>query len=219
MVGWFKFDAVKKQTFIKHLKIKKMKKFKMKNLMFVSALLALVVFTSCKKEAVESNLASEIGAETHQIMLNEAGFERIVTSPLNTAYDEDYYSSGVIEYRLDGEVLATVDFGAGDTEEDAALFQNGKKTMIKKKKGTKGIKGKKGKKGKKDDYKKVIVDPIVKTNNCAYIVSGIIKYYDIDNGDWLATVDFGDGTCDTLATKYYPVNGGIDSTTFHVGLY
>ena len=47
---------------------------------------------------------------------------------------------------------------------------------------------------------KVIVTPLVTTADCTYIVEGIIKYFDED-GKWLATIDYGDGTCDNIATK------------------
>ena len=56
-------------------------------------------------------------------------------------------------------------------------------------------------KGKKSKYKKVIVEPIIKSDECDFIVSGIIKYYKVKSGDWVATVDFGDGTCDDIAIK------------------
>ena len=51
-------------------------------------------------------------------------------------------------------------------------------------------------------------------SNCAYNpVEGTIKYFDIKNGKWLATIDFGDGTCDTLATK---ITAKGDTINFHV---
>ena len=55
--------------------------------------------------------------------------------------------------------------------------------------------------GKKSKYKKVIVEPLVKSDDCGYIISGIIKYYDYNSGAWVATIDFGDRTCDEWATK------------------
>ena len=36
-------------------------------------------------------------------------------------------------------------------------------------------------------------------------VSGLFEYYDID-GNWVASIDFGDGTCDQWATKTWDVN-------------
>ena len=45
----------------------------------------------------------------------------------------------------------------------------------------------------------MIVEPIVKLENCEYIVAGIIDFYEGDQ--WVATLDFGDGTCDEWATK------------------
>ncbi len=36
-------------------------------------------------------------------------------------------------------------------------------------------------------------------------VSGLFEYYDLDNY-WVASIDFGDGTCDEWATKSWDVN-------------
>ncbi len=49
------------------------------------------------------------------------------------------------------------------------------------------------------DFKKVITDPLVKVDGCDYIVAGVIKFFKKDK--WVATIDFGDGTCDEWATK------------------
>jgi len=62
-------------------------------------------------------------------------------------------------------------------------------------------------------YTEVEVSPIVKSN-CYFQewdkevltpVSGIFEYYDSDN-NWVASIDFGDGSCDQWATKTWDVN-------------
>ena len=62
-------------------------------------------------------------------------------------------------------------------------------------------------------YTEVEVSPIVKTS-CYFAqwdktimtpVSGLFEYYDSAN-NWVASIDFGDGTCDEWATKTWDVN-------------
>ena len=62
-------------------------------------------------------------------------------------------------------------------------------------------------------YTEIEVSPIVK-KSCYFAewdktimtpVSGLFEYYDVDN-NWLASIDFGDGTCDQWATKSWDVN-------------
>lgn len=62
-------------------------------------------------------------------------------------------------------------------------------------------------------YTEVEVSPIVKTN-CYFAqwdktvltpVSGLFEYFDA-NGNWVASIDFGDGSCDEWATKSWDVN-------------
>ena len=62
-------------------------------------------------------------------------------------------------------------------------------------------------------YTEVEVTPIVKTS-CYFAqwdktimtpVSGLFEYYD-SNNNWVASIDFGDGTCDEWATKSWNVN-------------
>ncbi len=48
-------------------------------------------------------------------------------------------------------------------------------------------------------FDKVITKPLVKITGCDYIVEGTIEYQ--MNGTVVALVDYGDGTCDNLATK------------------
>ena len=62
-------------------------------------------------------------------------------------------------------------------------------------------------------YSEIEVNPIVKIN-CYFQdwdkdvmtpVSGLFEYYDSD-GNWVASIDFGDGTCDEWATKTWNVD-------------
>ena len=62
-------------------------------------------------------------------------------------------------------------------------------------------------------YAEIEVNPIVKTS-CYFAqwdktimtpVSGLFEYYD-ENNNWVASIDFGDGTCDEWATKSWDVN-------------
>ena len=62
-------------------------------------------------------------------------------------------------------------------------------------------------------YTEIEVNPIVKIT-CYFSnwdkdvmtpVSGLFDYYDTDD-NWVATIDFGDGTCDEWATKTWDVD-------------
>lgn len=46
---------------------------------------------------------------------------------------------------------------------------------------------------------KMIIKPLVKPEDCLYIVEGTIEFYDGDK--IVAIIDFGDGECDNIATK------------------
>ncbi len=51
----------------------------------------------------------------------------------------------------------------------------------------------------KNTYTKNILIPLERIDGCDYVVKGKIEY--IKNGSVVATVDFGDGECDDIATK------------------
>jgi hypothetical protein len=167
----------------------------MKKVFLSLTLIAGIALVSCEKEKVESNFTSEASSETETLRLPESGYDMNVTETL-TKSSGDVYTSGVIEYTKNGNVLATFDFGAGEEDKAARYEKDGKSYDCSLEKEEKDW-DKKEKKG----YKKVIIEPIVKSDDCGYIVSGIIKYYDMKTGEWTATVDFGDGTCDDSAIK------------------
>jgi len=69
-----------------------------------------------------------------------------------------------------------------------------------------------------DGYTEIEVDPIEKID-CYFEqwdktimtpVSGLLEYYD-ENNIWVASINFGDGTCDQWATKTWDINIFPDS--------
>ena len=53
--------------------------------------------------------------------------------------------------------------------------------------------------GSKNIYTKNILIPLERIDGCDYVVKGKIEY--VKDGVVVATVDFGDGECDDIATK------------------
>ena len=53
--------------------------------------------------------------------------------------------------------------------------------------------------GSKKTYTKNILIPLERIDGCYYVVKGKIEY--VKDGAVVATVDFGDGECDNIATK------------------
>jgi len=145
-----------------------------------------VLFTSCKKN--DENI-SEIGDDEATIFLRTVNYESNIAVPLEKTDGSEFYTKGKIEYKIDGVVEASFDYGDGEKD------QWGKKTYDGK---TEDCELEKKKDGECTYDKKIIV-PLVKADDCDYIVEGIIKYYQKDK--WVATVDYGDGTCDEWATK------------------
>ena len=47
-----------------------------------------------------------------------------------------------------------------------------------------------------DEYKKEIIEPLIRSRDCRFIVSGIVE---ITLNEEVSTLDYGDGTCDALA--------------------
>ncbi len=50
-------------------------------------------------------------------------------------------------------------------------------------------------------FERTIISPLVRESSCNYIVSGKIKYTDINTGETVAILDYGDGTVDAWAVK------------------
>jgi hypothetical protein len=164
------------------------------------AMVGIVSFTACKKDSVNTlnPMGMEIATDEASVRLANSGYQVETTTALLKASGQDYYSEGTIAYKSGSEVLAVVNFET-NAHEKATLTQNGISTTFDLKKKNKGSK-----------YKKVIIKPLVKTDDCNYIVAGTIKYYEITSGVWAATIDYGNGTCDEWATKSWPAGSAKD---------
>lgn len=173
-------------------------------LLVAMAFAGAISFTSCKKDPTSVNLqdpmSMEIATDEASVRLANSGYQEEIADELVTANGQDYYAEGTIEYKSGNEVLAVVNFETNSSEQ-ASLTQNGISTEIDLKKKKNGSK-----------YKKVIVKPLVKTADCDYIVAGTIKYFESKTGAYLATIDYGNGTCDEWATKTWPAGSSDDKT-------
>lgn len=165
----------------------------MKNAILSAIVLGAMSLTSCDSNEMDLNTAAspieEAIASSSQINLSSSDYERVITSSLVRAADRGVYTSGVIEYRENGTVSERVDFGKGKVGKAEKTDKEGNKEDLDLEK----------KKDRASKYEKVIVEPIVKTDDCDYIVAGIIEFY--ESGELVATVDFGEGNCDDIATK------------------
>lgn len=167
----------------------------MKKTLFSLAVISIAL-VSCKKEKNEiDHFSRELSLEAAQITLPTSGGNINTTEALTKGANSDYYTSGELEYIQTGDVVAKVNFGQGEENSIAELTKDGNNSNFELKKDDTYYNGKKSK------YKKVIVEPLVKSDDCGYIIAGIIKYYDYSSGAWVATIDFGDLVCDEWVTK------------------
>ncbi len=171
----------------------------MKNSIKLFILLAIgmaFIVSSCNKENASNKeddyYKSVSYDDVDYILKGEGKFEKVIINPLVKIEGCKYIVEGTIELQKDGEVIAVIDFGDGACDDIATKTVDGITTEFSMKK-----------EGDKKKYYKVITEPIIKIENCDYIVSGVIEFYSYEDDSWLASIDFGDGECDEWATKYW----------------
>lgn len=169
----------------------------MKNSIKLFSLFALglvIILISCSKENTSSkdeDLYKSIANEEADLMLKDGGsYGKVITKRLVKRDDCRFIVAGTIEFYKNDQLAFMIDFGEGRCDDLATITHNGETYEISllrlRKAGA---------------YDKVIIEPIVKLEDCEYIVSGIVDFYKGDT--WVATIDFGDGSCDEWATKYW----------------
>ncbi len=163
-----------------------------KQLLFLGSV-AVLLSTGCFKKDQWNSFYDEVASEEAQLRLDQSNYEVEVIEPTQASLSMDYYTSGIVNYKLNGQTVATVDYGDGTHDAVAVKTVNGQEEAFDLEKLCESEKSK--------GYYKVIVEPIIKTNYCDYIVAGVIKYYKCETNEWYATVDYGDGSCDDVAWK------------------
>ena len=154
------------------------------------ALLISIMVTSCGKGLLKpdkTDIITELSKEEFIVSVNNSNYVRETTESLYNVDDDSPYFQGVIEYKEQGNVMAIIDFSQAGDNKAKYIGKGGDKNVDLKKEG--------------GGYKKVIIEPLVKADDCDYIIAGIIKFYDSKSGKWVATFDYGDGTCDDIITK------------------
>ncbi len=155
-----------------------------------------ITLTGCSdKDAIglDTNSVEAVAASQSADIETKDGYEKVITKPLVKLDDCKFIVEGTIEYRLEGEVVAVVDYGDGECDNIATKTVDGVTEEFELDE-------------KDSNYDKIITNPLVKLEDCDYIVAGTIEFS--ENGVWAATVDFGDGTCDEWATKTW--DGGSE---------
>lgn len=152
----------------------------------------MVLFTACNKNNDLKSLDEEFKNQEADLEFSEYGdFQKVITKPLVKRDDCKYVVEGTIQFLKGDKIVAIIDFGDGSCD-NLATKTIGDKVIV-------FTLDKKGNAGKDYSFTKVIVEPLVKIDDCDFIVSGIIEFYKDDL--WIATIDFGDGVCDEWATK------------------
>lgn len=151
-------------------------------------IIAGVILSSCNKGNHADYLMKCLADEKPDVIFATSDYQKVVTHKLEKPDEKSPYNTGVIEYRIDNIVVATYDFGKYDKDYAGCSDEEGEDKKC-------------GLKKDCDDFKKVIIEPLVQPRDCDYIVAGIIKYYDMKSGKWIATFDFGDGACDPYVEK------------------
>ena len=159
-----------------------------KTLFFLAAISIGIV--SCGKFKKDSDDMVAYAARYGQtVTVPTTEFEVVEETALTRANDDMPYTAGEVKYLVDGQEVAKINYSHGD--EYQALVSKGQSSE------TVSL-GEDGD-GGKWDYKKVIVEPLVYSEECGYFVSGIIKFFKDET--WVATFDYGDGSCDDLIAK------------------
>ncbi len=168
-----------------------------KTMLISAVLMTALAFTACKKNTMHpgsGNMMTDLASAGHMVTVNSSDYERVEAEALKRPDENSPYTEGVIAYLEDGNVTASIDFSKSGKDKAKCVDKDGEKEIELSDGKAKG-------KDKGSKYKKVVVEPIVKAEDCGYIVAGIIKFFDAKKGYWLATFDYGDGTCDDIITK------------------
>lgn len=164
----------------------------MKKTLFLVAAVALGM-TSCKKDGGSDNMVAFAARYGQTVSVPTTDYTVEEAETLVRPDDNSAYTDGILVYKTGGQEQARLSFEGGNYPEVVRTSGAGEeRTQL-----TEDCLDAEGNK----DYHKVIVEPLVYSEECGYVVSGVIKFFYCDKSTWVATFDYGDGTCDDLIAK------------------
>lgn len=199
----------------------------MKKVWLTLLLPGLLTVWSCEKQEINDgvhDIAEEAVNMEAAVLLKTTDYQKVEAEALFRDDDCEMYSRGILEFHEGDRVSARIDFnpkasdgndcGGGNCDDDDSdskdnydgdqdrdndqANDDNDEVRCEDGRGTRDVKFR-HRANDRSAYLKVIAEPIVKTEDCDYPVEGVICFFD-DNG-WVATIDFGQGTCDDEATK------------------
>lgn len=166
----------------------------MKKALFLFAALGLGL-TSCDKFSKdESGSMIEFAARYGQtVTLQSMDYTVEGAETLGRTDENSAYTEGTLTYKINGEESAKLAFIGGNYPEvvRTTVTAEEREALVEDCDGS----------SDKKDYKKVVTEPLVYVEDCGYVVSGVIKFFECSTGKWVATFNYGDGTCDDLIAK------------------
>ena len=100
----------------------------MKRTFLIAGAIIAVTVTSCNKENWWGDFMEEVTSEEAQMRLDNSNYEMEEIAPLTRSVTSDFYTSGIVAYKLNGETVAVVDFGDGSEDAVALKTVNGIET-------------------------------------------------------------------------------------------
>ena len=156
---------------------------------FIWMFILSIGMASCSKENIDKKgIEKDVLEMKATFSLENSNYTVEIDQEIDQPEDYNYNTKGKLIYVISGVEKVIFDFGDGEKDTWASKTIDGVSSEVDL---TQSYCS--------SNYEKIISSPLIKTDDCDFIVAGTIEFW--KNGVWIATMDFGDGNCDDLVTK------------------